>query len=158
MKRTVLIALLVVCLAALTATSASGDIDLTQAGRIEALRLETASGEIRAALDDVGRSSVTSTSGDIGQVVAGAEKAALSSTSGNIRFQAAAFGEVTIASTSGDVTAALPAQPGFTADIRTASGGFECGIAMAKDGKTYTCGDGSDRVSIHTTSGDIRLQ
>ena len=124
--------------ATLTTASNSGNIDLTQTGKSDALRLESTSGEIHATLNDIGQCSVKSTSGDI-------------------RVAAQAFGEVEIGATSGDVTVALPAEPGFTADVRMTSGSFDSDIALAKDGKVYTCGDGSGKLSVHTTSGDVRL-
>lgn len=142
----------------LSAKSTSGDIDLEQAGRADAVRLESTSGEITATLDDVGQCRTNTTSGDIRQTVASAQTAAIKTTSGNVRATVNAFDELAIATSSGDVTLALDAEPGFTAEIKTSSGSFESAIETAKDGKKYTCGDGSRQLSIHTTSGDIRLK
>lgn len=144
--------------AELSVESTSGDIKLTQTGRADAVRLETTSGEIDAALDDVGQYKASSVSGDIRQTFAGVQTAAIGSTSGQIRAGAGAFDELSIKTTSGDVTLGLPVEQGFTAEIGTTSGAFESAIALAKDGKTYTCGDGSAKLSIHTTSGDIQLE
>lgn len=138
--------------------SASGDIALTQTGSTDALTLESTSGRIAARVESVAECRVDSTSGAIEYAAAGTARAAISSTSGKIRFVAEEFEALSIDTTSGDVTASLPARPGFTADIDTTSGNFDSGIPMEKSGDTWRCGDGSGKVSIHTTSGDIRLE
>ena len=66
--------------------------------------------------------------------------------------------ELKIHSTSGAVTAYLPEKPGFTCSVDTTSGSFGSGIALAKDGKNYVCGDGSAKCDIDTTSGDVRIE
>ena len=59
--------------------------------------------------------------------------------------------------TSGDVTAALPTEPGYRARVTTTSGSFNADVPLSKDGDEYLCGDGSGRVEIQVTSGDVRL-
>ena len=63
-----------------------------------------------------------------------------------------------VGSTSGTVTAFLPAAPGFTCRVETASGSFSSALPLAGDRNTYTCGDGTARCVLHTTSGDIRVE
>ena len=69
----------------------------------------------------------------------------------------AAFRDLKIGSTSGTVTVKLPAEPGFTCRAGTTSGSFSSDIALTKNGSEYTCGDGSAKCTIDTTSGDIRI-
>ncbi len=121
-----------------TAGSTSGSITLTAAGSVKTVKLGSTSGSIYPALASV-------------------EKAEFSSTSGSVNGSVSAFSDLKIGTTSGGVTVNLPADPGFTCRINTASGSFGSDIALVKDGDTYTCGDGSARCSIGTSSGDIRI-
>ena len=99
-----------------------------------------------------------STSGNICPDIASADQAEISSTSGSIQGRIAAFGNLKAGATSGNITVKLPAAPGLTCKISTAGGSFSSGLALTKEGDTYTCGDGSSRCEISTTSGDIRLE
>ena len=67
------------------------------------------------------------------------------------------FDALSISSTSGDVRADLPEKPGFTAEMKATSGKIRYDLPLTKEGRTYVCGDGSGRLSISTTSGDITL-
>ena len=85
------------------------------------------------------------------------KQAKLGSTSGDISVRLAAFERLDVDATSGGVTAALPSEPGFRAEIDVTSGDFTSDIALKRDGNLYACGDESAEVRIHTTSGDVRL-
>ena len=80
------------------------------------------------------------------------------STSGNIYVMLGKMNSLDIDATSGNVTAALPAEPGFTAHVGTTSGAFNSDIALTRNGDDYVCGNGSVKVSIDTTSGNIRME
>ena len=156
----------------------SGDIDVAQVGSAETVALGSTSGDIAAALADAasvdaettsggirltqtGASNelrVNATSGDIDVTVDRAGTAKVTGTSGNIRVAFGAFEDLTVDTTSGSVTAELPAEPGFSGEVSTTSGSVDSAVALEKEGKTYRCGDGSGRVYIHTTSGDVHLQ
>ena len=82
----------------------------------------------------------------------------ISCTSGTVRVTLKQLKELEIGTTSGNVQAYLPEEPGFKAKVGTTSGDFTTSIAMSRDGKEYTCGDGSGRVTISTTSGDVRIE
>ena len=42
--------------------------------------------------------------------------------------------------------------------IDTSSGDLSCGLSMSKTGdETYSCGDGSSKLSIETSSGDVKI-
>lgn len=117
-------------------SSTSGGLYLSQQGGTENLKLDTTSGGITLDTDR-------------------AVKASVSSTSGNVTASVRAFSALEIGCTSGDVTAALPDVPGFSGDFHTTSGSFNSEIPLEKSGNTYSCGDGSASVSIHTTSGNV---
>ena len=161
----------------LTAASTSGDVSVSQAADIGTVDLDSTSGSISCELVNVKnltanstsgsvRASVTgaadsvkigSTSGNVYPEIASADRAEISSASGSVSGSVAAFASLKVGSTSGNVTLKLPAEPGFTLKADTAGGSFGSGIALEKNKDTYTCGDGSARCEIGTTSGDIRI-
>ena len=161
----------------LTASSTSGDVNVEQSTDTDTADLGSTSGSIACKLGHVktltagstsGSISVTvtgsagyvkmgSTSGNLYPEIASVDKADMNSTSGSVTGSVTAFTELKVGSTSGSVTLKLPAEPGFTLKAGTTSGSFSSGLALAKDGDTYTCGDGSARCSIDTTSGNIRI-
>ena len=163
--------------AKLTVSATSGDTDVRQESGIDTVTLASTSGSIACALGSAkqvtadsssggirlalsaGAESIRlhSTAGNIDLDAAAADKADISSTSGSISARLAAAGSLKIGSTSGCVDAYLPAEPGFTCTVDTASGSFSSDLALTKNGNTYTCGDGSAVCGISTTSGDIRL-
>jgi len=142
----------------ISAASTSGSISLTQTGEAKAVSLKTTSGGIGAVLENAGSVTAESTSGNIGLEAKKAEKVKAAATSGDVRLTLGAFSELEAGSTSGSVTAALPDRPGFSGEVKTTSGSVESALAMRKEGNTYSCGDGSARVNIHTTSGNVTLK
>ena len=161
----------------LEVVTTSGDQNIRQDSVIGSAVLGSTSGNIACTLDVAASVKIESTSGGIGLTVtdaadtvhmgstsgnvysdlASVNKADFSSTSGNITAVIGAFSSLQIGSTSGSVTATLPETPGFSGSISSVSGSFSSGIEMAKNGKTYSCGDGSAAISIGTTSGDITI-
>ena len=161
----------------LTGNSTSGSIYLSQSHGADSVILSSTSGDIYCTLDYAVKISADSTSGSIGlNLATGAETirthstsggvgidaasvkdADLSSTSGNVIVQLAALESLKIDTTSGAVTAKLPEDPGFTCKVSTASGSFSSDIGLAKNGDTYSCGDGSARISVDTTSGNVLI-
>ena len=161
----------------LEVTTTSGDQNIRQDSMIDTAALGSTSGSIACTLDAAKTVSIDSTSGGIGLTVTDAvdtvrmgstsgnvypdlvsvNKGDFSSTSGSITAVIGAFSDLKINSTSGNVTASLPATPGFAGSIATVSGSFSSDLQLAKNGNTYTCGDGSGTVSIGTTSGDVKI-
>ena len=80
------------------------------------------------------------------------------STSGRVDVELQKFSELNIGATSGDVTVYLPTEPGFSAKVSTTSGKLSYDLALTKNGDRYVCGDGSAKVEIGTTSGDVRIE
>ena len=161
----------------LTACSTSGDVEVRQDGDIDTVDLDSTSGSLAAALGAVKTVTADSTSGNIRMTVTGtagyvkmestsgslfpeiasADKVDMNSTSGSDSGSVASFTELKADSTSGSITLKLPAEPGFTCKAHTTSGSFSSDLPLAKDGDTYTCGNGSARCTIGTTSGNIRI-
>ena len=161
---------------AVSASNTSGDIALDQVGASEDVRLSTTSGDIRAALADVGALTISSTSGNVQARFAEAGSVTLSSTSGTVSMDGeavkranldttsgdiaaclGAFDALSLDTTSGNVTAALPAEPGYRAGISTTSGRVDYTVPLTRDGGDYTCGDGSGSLRIHATSGNVMI-
>lgn len=135
----------------------SGKITLETAYRAEAVNLSATSGGIRAAIREAGQMQISTKSGDIQAVVGSVKQAECKSTSGDVTLEIAAWEALSVQTTSGSVTAALPASPGFTARIQTASGRIKQTMGLTRQGKDYFCGDGSAAVTIHTTSGSVTI-
>ena len=142
----------------LTASSTSGDVNVRQDSDIDTVDLNSTSGSIGVTVTGSAETvRMQSTSGNLYPEIASAVSLETSSTSGSVTGSVASFTDLKVGSTSGSVTLKLPAEPGFTLKAGTTSGSFSSDLALSKSGDTYTCGDGSARCSIHTTSGDIRI-
>ncbi len=137
--------------------STSGDIILESAWDAGKTEIESTSGKIQAAVKQTEEFKASSTSGDMHVILGETGKAKFKSTSGNITVEIADMEKLEIHATSGNVTAYLPADPGFTARVETTSGNFDHTLPLNQSGKTYRCGDGSGKVEIHTTSGDVKI-
>ena len=142
----------------LKADSTSGSLDIRQDGRLEKAEITSTSGGILAELAEAEEITVHSTSGIISLKAGKTDKAKLSSTSGNITLRLGAFRKLEAGSTSGRISAFLPTEPGFTCETSQTSGDFYSDLALVTSGNTYTCGDGSAKCSLHTTSGNIELK
>lgn len=121
-----------------TASSTSGDVKVSQKSALESVKLD-------------------STSGTICPDFASVDKAAFHTTSGGVTGTVVSFKDLEAGSTSGSVNLKVGTEPGFTGRFSTTSGSFNTDLPLAKDGNQYTCGDGSARFVIDTTSGDITL-
>ena len=119
--------------------STSGNLDLTLSGNVENLRLASTSGMISADL-------------------ASADKAEFDATSGIMNVKVLSFKDLDLDATSGNITLKLPGTPGFTLDLDAKPNKLNSSLAMVKDGSKYTFGDGSARLRIETTSGEIRIE
>ena len=154
----------------------SGSMALNIAGQVREILASATSGDIRIETEEADRvnASVTSglvqvkaaraadfragaTSGSLDIDIAEAEKVKLEGTSANVRVRIGSLEVLDIGVTSGDVAAYLPAEPGFRARVSTTSGRFDYGMSLTKQGSDYICGDGSAEVSIHSTSGNVKV-
>ena len=141
----------------MTVRATSGDLNISLPGNAEAVTFEVTSGKITADIGYAEKLSIHGTSSDI-NFYGKAGDADIKTTSGAVSVRFLTFRTLNIDVTSGNVTAALPENPGFTLDAKMTSGKLNYeGIAFTRGGDVYSCGDGSGRCSIHTTSGDIRI-
>lgn len=154
----------------------SGNIDLKVTGNADTIAVGTTSGRIRAEAEQADQVKLSSTSGGInlaalqvrdcdagstsGQIqveIGASQHVKLGATSGTIRAALDAFAALEIGTTSGDVTVSLPDQPGFTAKLETTSGKVDYSLLLTRQGSAYVCGDGSGKVEIGTTSGNVTI-
>ena len=108
--------------------------------------------------DEAEKVAAHSTSGGIGITADQVGDLSAGSTSGNIHLALKRFDNAAVSATSGDVTAALPAEPGFTLKHNATSGKMTTDIPLAGSKGSYTCGDGSAKITIGTTSGDLTIR
>ena len=134
----------------------SGSIDLGCVS--ENVELESTSGTINAVCD-AGEIEIEATSGKIYLTQKGAaDRIEMDVTSGKIEASAEKFNKMDISATSADIILTLPKDAGFTAEVDTTSGKFESDFAMKKNDDTYTAGDGSAKIRIDVTSGDVNIK
>ena len=133
----------------------SGSVSL-EGGKADRVKASITSGGIGIRMDEVRRLDAGSTSGNILVDAGKTEEAEIQGASGNIQAVFRAFEELDVGTTSGSVSLKLPVQPGFTADMDN-SGALEYSLPFARQGDKYVCGDGSGKVEVHCTSGDIRI-
>jgi Toastrack DUF4097 len=156
----------------------SGDVEATGIGRDS--RWATASGDLRLGIDG-GSVAIESMSGDVTLASTSAIGITARSVSGDLRFRAPRIEGLSASTTSGDVRIEAALQDGGGYEISSVSGDVELstpspvrvetqtiagdvrasGSHVAEGGRgrrTLVVGGGSIRVSIRTTSGDIRLR
>ena len=159
--------------AGLALSSTSGDVELGSVNASQ-LTMHTTSGDIAAAGVTVQTVNLSSTSGNIRMgSLAAANEATVHTTSGDVNVAYATVpGKTDASSTSGNVTLGLPTGASFTLDARSTSGDITCDfpitIAQGSTGGRHRLvgeiGSGAkdaataDAVTVHTTSGDIRIQ
>ena len=138
----------------ISAVTTSGSISV-DAGNTEHFTAETTSGSIHVTLKNIGDVDLSSTSGHISAEIVKAKTAELESTSGDIQLSVSKLGSLKVKTTSGRVQAALPSKPGFTAGFKSTGGQIDYDLPLTKQNGSYVCGDGSGKVEIRTTSGNI---
>ena len=142
----------------ITAGSTSGEVKLIVRGKVRTLTLNSTSGDLSADLDEAEKVAAKSTSGRISITADRAGDLSAGSTSGNILISLKRFDNAAVSATSGDVTAELPAEPGFTLKHNATSGKINTDIPLAGSKGNYSCGDGSAKIAVGTTSGDLTIR
>ena len=137
-------------------SSTSGKINLIQKENCPKIKLNTASGSIRADVLQAGDLSANTASGKVEIRGTSFGDLSVDSASGDVQISVIeTLSECSIDTASGEVTLFLPEKMGFTAEIETGSGGFESDLALRQKGETYIAGDGKAKIEIDTASGDI---
>lgn len=135
----------------------SGNQHVKLSGETAELRAGSTSGSIELEAGTVGKAKAATTSGGVRLTAENAGEAKLGSTSGNLYASLGTVKELTAGSTSGSINVSLPEALGFTVRVSTTSGDFEYGMPLTRNGDDYVHGDGSAKVNLSATSGDVRI-
>lgn len=139
--------------------ASSGDITLTQTGESDKISLETSSGSITVLTEKVGKLDVDSSSGKISVASDGAKVFKSHSSSGKGEFKFAEVPETAeMEASSGDITVYLPEDANVTAEFDVSSGDITYELPFSKSGGKYVSGDGSRKLTVETSSGDITVK
>lgn len=138
--------------------SSSGKVNYTQTGSNDQINIKSSSGGVNARVEKASGLAIDVSSGDItvdadavSDFTAKASSGDLDITLGNIPQTSK------IDSSSGDVKLFVPETADMTANIKISSGSFNSQLPFSKNGKTYTCGNGSSSMDIRVSSGDVDI-
>ena len=140
--------------------ASSGKVYLLQKGEGGEISLRASSGSVSAEVESAEKLSTEASSGGI-RVNAGKVKKFKSTvSSGSCEFT---FNEVPASSeieaSSGSVTIYLPENADVSATFKRSSGDLDYSdIAFTKDGNSYVSGNGENKMSVETSSGDITIK
>ncbi len=122
------------------------------------LELDTVSGAIEVDGLEGKRITAETTSGTV-RLVGAMEHVETDSVSGRVTVDSQVTPRSFEADTvSGSVTLICPEGNGFTLELETVSGGFDCDYPINKSGKLHICGDGESNFEINTVSGDAVIR
>lgn len=139
--------------------SVSADFDVAALTVKEALIFDSVSGNLETDFITADRAEVNTVSGKIDldgsfrQVTGG-------STSGEVDLALRKCPDrIELTTVSGDVELKLPQNAGFSLDYSTVSGDLESDLPLTTERNGgHICGDGSGRITIDTTSGDLTIE
>lgn len=144
--------------ATFTISSVSGETTIINS-RASVAELTTISGEIslkNSALYDL---TINTTSGDVETLDLTSEKIDFSGISGKFNADIVTTPlSINAESTSGDITMKFVNSKGFTAEVETVSGAFNCGFATTYSEGKYVYLDGIYNYRFETVSGNINLE
>ncbi|MBQ9777730.1 MAG: DUF4097 family beta strand repeat protein [Clostridia bacterium] len=153
-----------ICISNLTQKSlkihtVSGDIAL-DGGNADHLELEGVSARLSVKDFLCGTVKAESTSGNVALERVSFDSLSLETVSGDVLVTLATIArEIELETVSGNVNLLVPADlSGFCAELDGASGEFISSIATTKRGDTYLFGDGSMRIDMDTSSGDLTIE
>ena len=139
--------------------ASSGDIKLDQKGSTDSIKAETSSGKITLSAEDAGEIITESSSGDQSVKAGKAGKLSTEASSGEVELHLSAMpSDLKIHTSSGDAALYLPKDADFKGVIDTSSGEIRSDLPMSNSGSSYTCGAGTNSLSIETSSGDISVK
>ena len=139
--------------------ASSGEISLIQHGKSDAIELEASSGDVDAAVESADKMSIETSSGEIKLDAKKLGSLSSEASSGDTSYSfAAAPEEASIETSSGEVTIYLPEKSDITATIDTSSGDISYELPFSKEGSSYVCGSGENKLAVETSSGDIAIK
>ena len=139
--------------------ASSGDITLNQTGDSDDISVDTSSGDINATMQDVTYLTSSASSGNITLSANKINDFSSRTSSGINEFHFAETPENTnIHSSSGKVTIYLPENADLTADLDSSADDVYFDLPFEKTSDSFICGNGSNKMKVHTSSGDIYIK
>jgi DUF4097 and DUF4098 domain-containing protein YvlB len=137
----------------------SGDVHLDQKGKSDIINAHTSSGRVELNIESADKVDVAVSSGKIKINALDITEINSKTSSGDSVYT---FTKTPVTSnlkaSSGDITINLPKDADLSADLDTSSGDVSYELAFAKNGDNYVCGSGANKLTAHTSSGDVEVK
>ncbi|MBO4681426.1 MAG: DUF4097 family beta strand repeat protein [Clostridiales bacterium] len=144
---------------AINLKASSGTIDIKQSGTCKSMTVNSSSGSVTGDVDKISKMDVHVSSGKINITANNIEELTSKASSGhcNYEFQTAPkTSDINVS--SGGITVSMPEDSDVKVEVRISSGKFNSEIPFTKDGKTYTAGNGTNTMKLHSSSGDVDIR
>ena len=137
----------------------SGDLNLIQKGESKDISIEVSSGTVRGDIEKAGTVNVSATSGNIDIECESVNSFRSDVSSGTEKYTFEKMPEsIESDATSGDLTFYIPSNSDVTLRVDQTSGDLHYDMSFSKDGEKYVAGNGTNRMDISTSSGDIYIK
>ena len=139
--------------------ASSGNIRMEQHGNSETIRLEASSGNVELIAENADKADLKASSGNITARADSIISFKSESSSGSGDFTFLKLPELSnIEASSGDITIYIPKDADLSAQISTSSGDLYSEIEFSKNDENYICGNGTNRMKIETSSGNVYVK
>lgn len=139
--------------------SSSGDITIDQKEECDSIEADASSGDVEITAEIADEINADTSTGEIEISVSKARAVSADASTGNATLRFAEMpSETDVDTSTGNVKVYVPENADFTADIDTSTGDFDSDLPLTKDGGSYVSGNGSNSLSISTSTGDITLR
>ena len=137
----------------------SGEVHLDQKGKSDIINAHTSSGRVELNIESADKVDVAVSSGKIKINAVEITEINSKTSSGDSVYTFTKAPVISnLKASSGDITINLPKDSDLSAELSTSSGDVSYDLAFAKDGKNYVCGSGANKLTAHTSSGDVEVK
>ena len=144
---------------AINLKASSGTIDINQSGTCASMTVNSSSGSVTGDVDKISKMDIHVSSGKINIAANNIEDLTSKASSGHCDFKfqtAPKTSEIDVS--SGGISVSMPEDSDVKVEVKISSGKFNSDIPFTKDGKTYTAGNGSSTMKLHSSSGDVDIR
>ena len=120
--------------------ASEGNVNLTQNGESNSMVIDASEGNVKVDAQKVKEFEVDASEGNC-----------------ELRF-AEAPAKTSVDASEGDVTIYLPEKSDITAEINTSEGDFNYELPFSKKGDKYICGNGTSKMTIDTSEGNVNVK
>ena len=136
--------------------ASSGTIDIKQSGSCASMTVNSSSGSVTGDLDKVSKMDIHVSSGKINITANNIEELKSKASSGHTDYKFKTAPKISdIDVSSGGISVSMPEDSDIAVEVKISSGKFSSDIPFTKEGKTYTAGNGSNTMKVHSSSGDV---